>query len=55
MSKFNIHLDMIIRRKYSQKENEDLYELYDGKLIDLPKILKRAQDEKNKQIKEKQK
>ena len=42
MSKFNIHLDMIIRRKYSSKENEDLYELYDGKLIDLPKILKRA-------------
>ena len=35
MSKFNVYLDVIIRRKYSQKQNDDLYELYDGKLIDL--------------------
>ena len=35
MSKFNVYLDIIIRRKYSQKQNDDLYELYDGKMIDL--------------------
>ena len=36
MSKFNVYIDVIVRRKYSQKQNEDLFELYDGKLIDLP-------------------
>ena len=55
MSKFNVHIDIIIRRKYSSKQNEDLYELYDGKLIDLPKILKKDEDEKNQKIKEKNK
>ena len=39
MSKFNIYIDIIIRRKYSQRQNDDLFELFDGKLIDLPKLL----------------
>lgn len=38
LSRFNIYLDVIIRRKYSQRLNEDLFELYDGNLFDLSKI-----------------
>jgi len=36
LSRFNVYIDIIIRRKYSQKINEDLFELFDGKLIELP-------------------
>ena len=36
LTTFNVYADLIIRRKYSQKLNEDLFELYDGYLHDLP-------------------
>jgi hypothetical protein len=40
LSRFNVYMDMIIRRKYSQKQNEDLFEMYDCKLIELPSSAK---------------
>ena len=33
LSKFNVYTDMVIRKKYSKKTNEDIFELYDSKCI----------------------
>lgn len=40
MTRFNVYIDCIVRRKYSQKQNEDLFELYDGQLNELPTSVK---------------